>query len=64
MENKREKSRKTRNFLLKYFLYFIIFELFFTVATAPFIIFHGPFKNVKKDYGRSSYDYFKTSIYS
>ncbi|ACA56271.1 phosphodiester glycosidase family protein [Clostridium botulinum] len=47
MENKEKKS-KNKKFSFKVFLYFIIFELFFTAATAPFIIFHGPFKNVKK----------------
>ncbi|WP_251861296.1 phosphodiester glycosidase family protein [Clostridium sp. Marseille-Q2269] len=47
MENKEKKSKnKKRSY--KIFIYFLIFELFFTAATAPFVIFHGPFKNVKK----------------
>lgn len=44
----KDKKSKNKRFSFKIFLYFIIFELFFTGVTAPFIIFHGPFKNVRK----------------
>jgi len=39
----RKKKHKLRNFL-----FYLIFGLIFTVVTAPLIIFHGPFTNVKK----------------
>lgn len=31
----------------KFILLFIIFELVFTVVTGPFVLFYGPFKNIK-----------------
>lgn len=47
MEHK-QTSRKKKKFSFKIVICFIVFQLFFTAITAPFIIFHGPFKNVKK----------------
>lgn len=42
-KSRRKKSHKFRNFIL-----YLIFGLVFTGVTAPLIIFHGPFNNVKK----------------
>ena len=41
--SKRKKKYKLRNFI-----FYLIFGLIFTGVTAPLIIFHGPFTNVKK----------------
>ena len=41
--SRRKKNHKFRNFIL-----YLIFGLVFTGVTAPLIIFHGPFTNVKK----------------
>ena len=38
-----QKKHKIRNFI-----FYLIFGLIFTGVTAPLIIFHGPFTNVKK----------------
>jgi exopolysaccharide biosynthesis protein len=43
--NTPKKKKKHR---LKNFIFFLVFELIFTGVTAPLIIFHGPFTNVKK----------------
>lgn len=43
--NKRKKKNIGR---LKMFSYFIIFQLFFSVATAPLIVYYGPFNTLKK----------------
>ena len=40
---KRKKKHKLRNFI-----FYLIFGIIFTGVTAPLIIFHGPFTNVKK----------------
>ncbi|MBU3159709.1 phosphodiester glycosidase family protein [Clostridium frigoris] len=42
--NKKEKVKRSKSRLV---LLFIIFELAFTTITAPFMIYYGPFKNVK-----------------
>jgi len=42
------KSRRKKNHKLKSFIFYLIFVLIFTGVTAPLIIFHGPFTNVKK----------------
>jgi len=42
------KSNKKKIGKLRLFVYFIIFELLFSVATAPIIVYYGPFTNLKK----------------
>jgi len=42
-----KKSGKSKTSSGKLFLLFILFELFFTAITGPFMIYYGPFKNVK-----------------
>lgn len=46
--NKGKTERKKNKSLWKLILGFLIFELVFTGVTAPILIFHGPFENVKK----------------
>ena len=41
-------SREIKNHKLRNFIFYLIFGLLFTGVTAPVIIFHGPFTNVKK----------------
>lgn len=41
-------SRRKKNHKLKTFIFYLIFGLIFTGVSAPLIIFHGPFTNVKK----------------
>ncbi|MBU3161724.1 phosphodiester glycosidase family protein [Clostridium frigoris] len=41
-------SRKKKKHKLRNFTFYLIFGLIFTGVTAPLIIFHGPFTNVKK----------------
>ncbi|MBU3192234.1 phosphodiester glycosidase family protein [Clostridium bowmanii] len=41
-------SRRKKKHKLKNFIFYLIFGLIFTGVTAPLIIFHGPFTNVKK----------------
>lgn len=41
-------SKRKKNHKLKHFIFYLIFGLIFTGITAPLIIFHGPFINVKK----------------
>ncbi|MEK6264472.1 MAG: phosphodiester glycosidase family protein [Clostridium sp.] len=43
IKNVRNKKTKTKTLILL----FIIFELVFTAITGPFIVYYGPFKNVK-----------------
>jgi len=43
-----KKSRIKRKHKLRNFIFYLIFGLIFTGVTAPLIIFHGPFTNVKK----------------
>ncbi|WMJ79468.1 phosphodiester glycosidase family protein [Clostridium sp. MB40-C1] len=43
-----KKNRKTKKkFSFKLFIAFIIFELVFTGATGPFMLYYGPFENAK-----------------
>ena len=42
-QRKRKKNYKLRNFI-----FYLVFILVFTGVSAPLIIFHGPFTNVKK----------------
>ncbi|MBK5242397.1 phosphodiester glycosidase family protein [Clostridium sp.] len=45
---KRKKSRRSKKTNVKTLvLLFIIFELIFTTITGPFMVYYGPFKNVK-----------------
>lgn len=44
-EIRRKKIRKSR---IKAFLFFLIFEMFFTAITLPIMMFYGPFNNVKR----------------
>lgn len=46
--NKRKTEGKKKPSVWKLLLGFLIFELIFTGVTAPLIIFHGPFNNVKR----------------
>lgn len=39
---------KKKRLVWKLILYFILFEFIFTGMTAPFLVFYGPFENVKK----------------
>ena len=42
-----KKRRKTKKSTSTLVLLFIIFELVFTAITGPFMVYYGPFKNVK-----------------
>ena len=42
------KARRKKKHKLRSFIFYLIFGLIFTGVTAPLIIFHGPFTNVKK----------------
>lgn len=46
--NKRKTEGTKKKSIWKLILGFLIFEMIFTGATAPLIVFHGPFENVKK----------------
>lgn len=46
--DKRKAESKKKKSIWKIVLGFLIFELIFTGVTAPLIIFHGPFNNVKR----------------
>ena len=45
---RKDKNIYKKKFKWKVVLAFIVFEIVFTTVTIPFIIYHGPFKNVKK----------------
>lgn len=45
---KHQKNDTKRIGKTKFFVYFIIFELLFSFATAPLIVYYGPFNNLKK----------------
>ncbi len=42
-----KKGEKTKRISSKFVLLFVIFELVFTAITSPFMVYYGPFKNVK-----------------
>lgn len=42
-----KKRRKTKKRMSTLVLLFVIFELIFTTVTGPFMLYYGPFKNVK-----------------
>lgn len=44
---KYNNKRKTKTSTSKLVVLFIIFELLFTIITGPFMLYYGPFKNVK-----------------
>ena len=44
---KTRKRKKNKMSLGKLFLLFILFEVLFTAITGPFMLYYGPFKNVK-----------------
>lgn len=44
----RRSTIKKKKFKLRTFLIFLIFEFIFTIATAPFLVYYGPFNNVKR----------------
>ncbi|MBI6871144.1 phosphodiester glycosidase family protein [Clostridium aciditolerans] len=46
--NKRKTEGTKKKSIWKLILGFLIFEMIFTGITAPLIVFHGPFENVKK----------------
>jgi exopolysaccharide biosynthesis protein len=46
MLKSKESAKKKKN-KIKVVLLFIIFEVIFTAVTAPFVFYHGPFKNIK-----------------
>ena len=41
-------SRRKKKHKLRSFIFYLMFGVIFSVVTAPLIIFHGPFTNVKK----------------
>lgn len=47
--NKKKRKRKKRG-NMKTFIFFILFEMVFTVCTAPFVLLYGPFENAKSTY--------------
>ncbi|MCI1944875.1 phosphodiester glycosidase family protein [Clostridium luticellarii] len=48
MHRKRTTTGKKRRTVWKLILCFLLFEFIFTGATAPFLVFYGPFENVKR----------------
>lgn len=44
----KNNSKNGKKFSLKVFILFIVFEFVFTAVTIPFVVFYGPFKNVKR----------------
>jgi exopolysaccharide biosynthesis protein len=44
----KNNSKKRKKISLKVFILFIVFEFVFTAVTIPFVVFYGPFKNVKR----------------
>ena len=45
IKRKRKKKKKWKTLIC-----FIVFELIFTIVTAPFILLYGPFENAKRIY--------------
>jgi len=42
------RSKRKKNYKIRRFVFYLVFGLIITGVTAPLIIFHGPFTNVKK----------------
>ena len=47
---KNNRIKKKRKFSFKKFSWFLIFQLFFGIITAPLILLYGPFENAKRTY--------------
>lgn len=47
-KGKSNRKRTKKKFSWKFFIMFIIFEIIFTGVTGPFMLYYGPFQNVKK----------------
>lgn len=47
VERKGKKRKRKKKSKLKLFLSFIVFEIIFSLLTGPFMLYYGPFKNVK-----------------
>ena len=47
-EKKTKQKNKKKKFSFKLLFIFLAFEILFTACTAPFIIYYGPFQNLKK----------------
>lgn len=47
-DKKNTKTNKKKKFSWKLFSLFIIFEIVFTAISGPFMLYYGPFQNVKK----------------
>ncbi|MDD3224670.1 MAG: phosphodiester glycosidase family protein [Clostridium sp.] len=45
---KKEDEKKSKIGKIKYSIMFVLFEIIFTMVTLVFIVFYGPFNNVKK----------------
>ncbi|MBV1821089.1 Exopolysaccharide biosynthesis protein [Clostridium cochlearium] len=48
MVKNRKVRKKKKRFSFKIFACFLLFEFVFTAASAPFLIYYGPFKNLRK----------------
>ncbi|MDP4176994.1 MAG: phosphodiester glycosidase family protein [Bacillota bacterium] len=48
MNNKRKKKKKKKKNIFKSFMLFILYEIIFILLTSPFVLFYGPFNNLKK----------------
>jgi exopolysaccharide biosynthesis protein len=48
IKDKSNKKKTKKKFSWKFFIMFIIFEIIFTGVTGPFLLYYGPFQNVKK----------------
>lgn len=60
MYNKVGDTKKKKNKLkIKVFIAFLLFELIFTLISAPFFVFYGPFNNLKKIVVGASINSFK-----
>lgn len=46
-KNVKKKKRVVKKFSWKLLIGFLVFEIVFTAATAPFVLLYGPFKNAK-----------------
>jgi len=50
------KKRKKKKISFKLLLGFIVFQIFFTAITVPFVLLYGPFENAKKTFLGTAYD--------
>ena len=49
-------KKKKKKISFKLLLGFIVFQMFFTAITAPFVLLYGPFENAKKTFLGTAYD--------